>query len=261
MNNTYVGTILVLFIFFVVIFLIAQWRKNNGLVDIAWGLGFVIVAGYSYMTSEVKTDRSLLITLLVILWGVRLAYYLFRRNWSKSEDYRYVNMRKRWGTNNWKYLKMFVNVYVLQLVLLYIISQPILTVNTSTNAGLGWLDYIGLTIWVVGYLFEVIGDYQLKTFVSNPNNKGRLMKYGLWKYTRHPNYFGEATMWWGIFIISLSVPKGWTGIYSPIIITLLLLFVSGVPLLEKKFKKHAEWPLYEKQTSKFIPMPPKKSGE
>ncbi len=256
--NVYVDTLLVLLGFFFIVFLIGQARNNNGLVDIAWGLGFVVVAVFTYFVTGEQTERATLISILVTLWGLRLAYYLFRRNWNKAEDYRYVNMRKRWGTNNWKYLKMFLNVYLLQLVLLFIIAQPIITVNKSADSGLGVLDYIGLVIWLIGYFFEVVGDHQLKTFIQNPENKGRLMKYGLWKYTRHPNYFGEATMWWGIFIISLSVPNGWTGIYSPLVITLLLLFVSGVPLLEKKYKKHLEWSTYERQTSKFIPLPQKK---
>ena len=257
--NIYIEILLVLLAFFFVVFLIGQAKKNNGLVDIAWGLGFVIVGVYSFFASEFQTERAIVITILVALWGLRLGYYLFRRNWSKAEDYRYVNMRKRWGTTKSKYVKMFLNVYLLQLILLFIIAQPIITVNKSSEMGLGWLDYIGIAVWIIGYIFEVVGDSQLKAFISKPENKGRLMKYGLWKYTRHPNYFGEATMWWGIFIISLSVPNGWIGFYSPLIINLLLLFVSGVPLLEKKYKKHPEWPEYEKATSKFVPMPPKQA--
>ncbi|MCL6571176.1 MAG: DUF1295 domain-containing protein [Bacillus sp. (in: Bacteria)] len=124
--------------------------------------------------------------------------------------------------------------------------------------GLGFLDYIGLATWIVGFFFEVVGDHQLKKFTNKPENKGKLMKYGLWKYTRHPNYFGEATMWWGIFLIALSSPNGWVAIISPMIITLLLLFVSGVPLLEKKYKDHPEFKAYANRTSKFIPMPQRK---
>lgn len=258
MVNIYIDTLLVLLAFFFIVFLIAQAKKNNGLVDIAWGLGYVVVAIFTYFAAGAMTERATIVSILVLLWGLRLAYYLFRRNWSKAEDYRYVNMRKRWGTTKSKYIKMFLNVYMLQLVLLFIIAQPIITVNRSTETGLGLLDYIGLAIWIFGYIFEVVGDHQLKTFIGKPENKGRLMKYGLWKYTRHPNYFGEATMWWGIYIISISVSGGWTGFYSPLLITLLLLFVSGVPLLEKKYKDHPEWPVYESQTSKFIPMPQKK---
>lgn len=255
--NIYIEILLVLLAFFFGVFLIAQVKKNNGLVDIAWGLGFVIVAVYSIFAVEFQTERALVVTILIALWGLRLAYYLFQRNWSKDEDYRYVNMRKRWGTTKSKYIKIFLNVYILQLILLFIIAQPIILVNKSSETGLGWLDYIGVAIWIIGYIFEVVGDSQLKAFIKKPENKGKLMKYGLWKYTRHPNYFGEATMWWGIYIISLSVPNGWTAIYSPLIITLLLLFVSGVPLLEKKYKKHPEWPEYERKTSKFVPMPSK----
>lgn len=256
MGSVYVGTLILLLIFFSLVFLIAQSKKNNGLVDIAWGLGFVIVAVYSFFASDFRTERAALVTILVTLWGVRLAYYLFRRNWNSQEDYRYVNMRKRWGTK-FVYLKMFLNVYILQLVLLFIIAQPILLINTSANEGLVLLDYIGLALWIIGYFFEVVGDYQLKKFKSKQENKGKLMKDGLWKYTRHPNYFGEAVMWWGIFLIVLSLPNGWVTFYSPLIITLLLLFVSGVPLLEKRFKDHPDFKDYASRTSKFIPMPPK----
>jgi len=256
MSAVYLGTFITLLLFFFVFFLIAQKKKNNGLVDIAWGLGFVIAAIFSYFAGGFQTDRATLVTILTIIWGVRLAYYLFKRNWNKPEDYRYVNMRKRWGTN-FVYLKIFLNVYVLQLVLLFIIAQPILLTNVSSTKGLGTLDYIGLIVWIIGFFFEVVGDNQLKSFIKKPENKGKLMKYGLWKYTRHPNYFGEATMWWGIFLIALSSPNGWIGIISPIIITLLLLFVSGVPLLEKKYKNHPEFADYAMRTSKFVPMPPK----
>jgi steroid 5-alpha reductase family enzyme len=259
MENVYIGTLFSLLIFFSIIFLIAQARKNNGLVDIAWGLGFVIVAIYSYIASDFKTIRGSLLTLLVILWGARLAYYLFKRNWNTPEDYRYVNMRKRWGTK-FVYLKMFLNVYMLQLVLLYMIAQPILSTNSSSTDGLSILDYIGLAVWIVGYFFEVVGDNQLKAFKSKPENKGKLMTSGLWKYTRHPNYFGEAMMWWGIYFIALSVENGWTTFYSPLIITLLLLFVSGVPLLEKRYKSHPEFKDYASRTSKFIPLPPKRKA-
>ncbi|MBS4201138.1 DUF1295 domain-containing protein [Bacillus sp. FJAT-49732] len=256
MENVYIGTLISLLIFFSLVFVIAQVKKNNSLVDIAWGLGYVIAALYSYIVSEFKTDRATLITILVILWGVRLAYYLFQRNWNMPEDYRYVNMRKRWGTR-FVYVKMFLNVYILQLVLLFIIAQPILITSQSASEGLGVLDYIGLGLWIIGYFFEVVGDHQLKKFKSKPENKGKLMTSGLWKYTRHPNYFGEATLWWGIFLISFSSPNGWAGIFSPIIITLLLSFVSGVPLLEKRFKDHPDFEAYSHRTSKFIPLPPK----
>jgi steroid 5-alpha reductase family enzyme len=241
-------TLLVLFVYFNIWFLIGQLKKNNAVVDIAWGLGFVVVALFTFIYSEMVLINYV-ITILISLWGLRLGYYLFKRNWNKKEDYRYVEMRKSWI--KYPMLQAYLKVYMLQMILMIIISIPIIFINSSSDS-LSLIAYFGILIWIIGYFFEVVGDYQLKVFVKNPNNKGKIMKTGLWKYTRHPNYFGEATMWWGIFIISLSVDGIYT-IISPILITLLLLFVSGVPLLEKKYKDNKEFQEYAKVTSVFIP--------
>lgn len=257
--NLYIYTMIAVFIFFNIAFAIGQSQKNNGLIDIAWGSGFVVLAVTSYLVSPVWTIRSTIVTILVVLWGLRLAYHLFKRNWGKKEDYRYVAMRERWtkaGKN--VYLTAYFKVYMSQMILLTIISIPIFIVNFSSKEGLVPLDYIGLGIWIIGYFFEVTGDAQLKAFISNKENKGKLMKTGLWKYTRHPNYFGEATMWWGIFLIAFTAGGIFPTIISPALITYLLLFVSGVPLLEKKYENHPEWAEYSRKTSKFVPMPPKK---
>jgi len=253
--ENYLATLLVLFIYFNIVFAIAQSKRNNGLIDIAWGFGFVVVAVTSYMISSQYNLRGTIITILVLLWGLRLSWHLFKRNWNKKEDYRYVAMRERWGSKNHAVMA-YTRVFMSQMLLCFIIAIPIMITNFNSSSGLRILDFIGIGIWIVGYYFEVVGDAQLKNFISKPENKGKLMKYGLWKYTRHPNYFGEATMWWGIFLISLSVPGAWLGLISPVTITFLLLFVSGVPLLEKKYKDHPEWAEYAKKTSKFIPMPP-----
>ena len=256
--NLYIYTIIAVFIFFNIAFAIGQSKKNNGLIDIAWGSGFVVLAITSYLVSPVWTIRSGILTTLVTLWGLRLAYHLFKRNWNRDEDYRYVAMRERWtkaGKN--VYLTAYFKVYMSQMLLLFIISIPIFIVNFSTLEGLVWLDYIGIGVWIIGYFFEVVGDAQLKDFISKKENKGKLMKSGLWKYTRHPNYFGEATMWWGIFLIAFTVGGLFPPILSPLLITYLLLFVSGVPLLEKKYKDHPEWAEYSRRTSKFVPMPQK----
>lgn len=256
--NLYIYTMIAVFIFFNIAFIIGQLKKNNGLIDIAWGSGFVVLAVTSYLLYPDSTIRSTIVTILVMLWGLRLAYHLFKRNWGKDEDYRYVAMRERWvnaGKN--VYLTAYFKVYMSQMLLLTIISIPIFIVNFSSQEGLLLLDFIGLGVWIIGYFFEVVGDAQLKAFISKKENKGKLMKSGLWKYTRHPNYFGEATMWWGIFLIAFSVGGFLPAIISPIVITYLLLFVSGVPLLEKKYKDHPEWMEYSRKTSKFIPMPPK----
>jgi steroid 5-alpha reductase family enzyme len=256
MDNIYLSSALVLLVYFLIFFIIGQIIKNNSIVDIGWGLGFVVLAIYNFLFSQYSSYRITILTLLVVIWGVRLSYHLAKRNLGKPEDYRYVDMRKRWG-NNFPRLKAFLNVYMLQGILLYIIAQPILAVNNSSKEVLTYLDFIGLAIWTFGFIFEAIGDYELKVFKSDPSNKGRIIKHGLWKYTRHPNYFGEATMWWGIFFIALSAKFTLTIILSPVIITLLLMFVSGVPLLEKKYENNAEFKEYAKVTSKFVPWFPK----
>ncbi|KMT63130.1 DUF1295 domain-containing protein [Paenilisteria newyorkensis] len=251
---------LLLWIYFTILFLWAQKLKNNSIVDLAWGPGFVIVALYTYFFGGEMTTQGLMVTIFVFIWGMRLFLHLANRNIGKPEDYRYVNMRKRWGTNFAK-LKAYLNVFILQGVLLYIISLPILLVNTTPANELAWWNYAGIAIWIIGFFFEVVGDEQMRRFKKNPANKGKLIMTGLWKYTRHPNYFGEALSWWGIFLVSIIGATSLWGIIGPIIITLLLLFVSGVPLLEKKYKDRPDFQAYAKRTSKFIPSIPKKEIE
>nr|WP_300004998.1 DUF1295 domain-containing protein [Tissierella sp.] len=259
MLNVYIGTIISLWVFFTIAFFIAQAKENNGLQDIAWGLGFVIAALYSYFLSKTESLNGLIITIFVVLWGGRLAYYLFKRNWNSEEDRRYVAMRKRWKAagDNVKVTAYF-KVFMFQMLLLIIIVQPVLLANTRNGNGLKLINYVGIAVWLIGYFFEVVGDAQLKKFKGNPANKGKLMTEGLWSLTRHPNYFGESAMWWGIFLISLVEPASIFGIIGPVAITFLLLKVSGVPMLEKKYEGRADFEEYKKRTSKFIPMPEKK---
>ncbi len=258
MLNIYIGTIVSLWVFFTIAFSIAQVKKNNGLQDVAWGLGFVVVALYSYFFSNTESLNGLVITIFVVLWGGRLAYHLFKRNWNNPEDKRYVEMREGWKAKgeNVK-VSAYIKVFMFQMLLLLIIVQPVMLANTRPGNGLDLINYLGIAVWILGYFFEVVGDAQLKKFKSNPNNKGKLMTEGLWAYTRHPNYFGEATMWWGIFLVSIVEPISFLGIIGPIVITFLLLKVSGVPMLEKKYEGREDFEAYKKRTNKFIPMPPK----
>lgn len=258
MENLYVYAAFIVSIYFFLFFIIGQLLRDNSIVDIGWGLGFVVLALVLVARDEFQNTKGLVVLVLVALWGLRLTIYLFNRNKGKPEDYRYVNLRKRWGTK-WARLKAFLNVYALQGVMLYIVSLSFMHIFNSEESSLGWLDFIGIAIWVIGYLFEVIGDWQLKTFKSKPENKGRIIRSGLWKYTRHPNYFGEATMWWGIYLLAVT-SGGWFMIASPVVMTLLLLFVSGVPLLEKKYKNHPEFEQYKQVTPKFFPWFPKSRG-
>ncbi len=250
-----------LFVFFNIFFLIAQIRKNNGLADMAWGLGFVVVAITSLIYQGDYSIQALVVTVLVMLWGFRLFFYIGLRNWSKPEDFRYVEMKKKWKTN--LKIKAYFIVFMLQMSFLYLISLPIQLVN-SVQIDINQTGYvilvIGILLWLIGFYFEAVGDQQLKDFKKNPENKGKIMSSGLWKYTRHPNYFGEALMWWSVWIVSMSTLSlvNLYGIVGPLFITYLLLFVSGVPLLEKKYKNNEAFQAYAKKTSIFFPLPPKK---
>lgn len=256
MDNVYLKVAIVIFIYFNIVFILGQVLKNNSIVDSFWGPGFLVVALFTFFTTEYMGLRTIAITTVVALWSVRLFFHITVRNWGKPEDFRYINFRKRWGTN-FALLKAYLHVYMLQGVLLFIVSLPIIAGNNSPDQDLSWISYIGIAIWLIGYFFEVVGDKQLKDFLAKPKNKGKLMTSGLWSYTRHPNYFGEATMWWGIFLIAITKVSGIWIIISPIVITLLLLFVSGVPMLEKKYKDRPEFIEYSKHTPKFFPWFPK----
>lgn len=255
--------VIVLFAYFTIWFIIAQVKQNNGLADIAWGLGFMVVAIASLIaTKEALTLPNLMITALVLIWGSRLFFYLGLRNWNRPEDYRYVQMKEKWKTNI--RLKSFLYVFMLQGILLFIISLPIqlvFMVDSSLTGPIPTIIYvIGVLLWIIGFYFEAVGDKQLKDFKKNPENKGKILQTGLWAYTRHPNYFGETMMWWGIFVISIASlqPIAFFGIVGPGLITYLLLFVSGVPLLEKKYKDNEVFQAYAQKTSVFFPLPPKK---
>jgi len=251
-----------LLIFFLIFYIIAQIKNNNGLADMAWGLGFIVVAITSTLYSKQFNLINITILSLVLIWGLRLFFYISVRNWNKAEDYRYVAMKTRWKTHI--RFKALVYVFLLQGLLLYIISLPIQLANYQSlqlNQPLHYIIYsLGVILWIIGFIFEALGDSQLKKFKKNPEHKGQLMTKGLWSWTRHPNYFGESLMWWSIGIISISLltSLSWIGLVGPLLITLLLLFVSGVPLLEKKYKDREDFKVYAQKTSKFFPLPPKK---
>jgi steroid 5-alpha reductase family enzyme len=192
---------------------------------------------------------------MVTIWGVRLSWYIYNRNKNKSEDSRYLEWRKTWKNF---YLRSFFQVFLLQGIFLFLISLPVIFINSSVSNSFGSVSIAGLLVWGLGFYFESTGDRQLKKFISNPVNKGKLMDRGLWRYSRHPNYFGEVTQWWGIFVIALSISGSLFTIVGPITITTLILFVSGIPLLEKKYTDRLDFEEYKKRTSIFIPLPPRK---
>ncbi len=251
---SYYGTLMVvLFLFMSLCFVVSVLRKRNDIADVAWGLGFILMTWTSYLLSPDAGIRGLWVGTIVSLWGLRLAWHIHARNAGKTEDYRYLAWRTEWG--KWFYVRSYLQVYLLQGTLLFLVVSPVLLINRQAGAEFGVLDMLGGVIWLGGFLFEVIGDAQLERFIQNPANKGKLMQSGLWAYTRHPNYFGEVTQWWGIWLIALSVPNGWLGIIGPLTITFLILKVSGIPLLEKKMAENPEFAEYQRKTSMFFPLP------
>ncbi|MEY3238683.1 MAG: hypothetical protein RIR11_121 [Bacteroidota bacterium] len=254
MQNTIINAALLILGYVSVWFIIGLVRKRNDVADIGWGLGFVLLSLVALLTQPVSSTAILVYT-LVIIWGVRLAIHIASRSVGKAEDFRYRAWREAWG--KWFVLRSYLQVYVLQGGFMWIISMPILIAAAQYSDHLYWTAIPGVLLWLIGFGFEAIGDYQLSVFVKNKQNKGDIMQSGLWRYTRHPNYFGEVVLWWGIFLIVLPLDYGWLGIISPLTITFLLLFVSGIPMLEAKYKDNPQFQAYKKRTSAFFPMWPK----
>ncbi|MBA3724407.1 MAG: DUF1295 domain-containing protein [Candidatus Levybacteria bacterium] len=246
---------LIVFVFMTLAFLFSVIRKRNDVADIAWGLGFIVVAVSTLLINGNMYEKQLLVTTLVILWGLRLSGHIYFRNKDKKEDHRYEDMKKQWKGNF--YVKSYLNVFLTQGFLLLLISIPVIFINSSPSEGLYWYDALGVIVWMIGFSFESVGDSQLAQFIKNPKNHGHVLQSGLWKFTRHPNYFGEVTQWWGIFLITFPISGAIWTIVGPLVITLLITKVSGIPLLEKKYAGRPEWEDYKKRTSIFIPLPPK----
>jgi steroid 5-alpha reductase family enzyme len=253
--NYFTTLILVLFTYMSLWFIASLLKKRNDVADVAWGLGFVLMAWVSFFLAGDFGIRGLGVCLLVSIWGLRLAWHIHSRNKGKAEDYRYLAWRKEWG--KWFLLRSYAQVYLLQGTLLLLVVSPVVLINRHAGSSLGFLDLLGVLIWMAGFFFEVVGDAQLARFIKNPDNKGKLMQSGLWAYTRHPNYFGEVSLWWGLWLIAISVPNGWMGIIGPLTITILILKVSGIPMLEKKMAEHPDFSEYKKRVSVFFPLPPK----
>ncbi len=247
----------IVWIFMSLVFILAMVLKDNSIVDIAWGLGFVLLALISFFRPSGFSGREILATCLILAWGLRLAGHVFLRNRNRKEDFRYASWRKQWG--KWFFIRSYLQVFMLQGFFMLCVAYPVILINHSRNSGLKVLDGLGICVWLVGFFFEAVGDYQLVMFKRRPENRGRIMTSGLWSLTRHPNYFGEVTMWWGVFLLALSVPRGWTALISPVVITFLLLKVSGIPMLEKKYAGNADFAAYAARTRAFFPWFPRRA--
>ncbi|MFX1588996.1 MAG: DUF1295 domain-containing protein [Promethearchaeota archaeon] len=256
-----------LFIYIFIAFIVGTIKKNNGIMDIFYGPAYFVVSIISLILNIILTStfciRQVIATTLVLFWAIRLATYVYIRNRGKPEDYRYKAMRDRWKTN--VALKSFFKVYLFQGIIIFLVDIPVWFTNISENPPVvSLLDFGGITlwlgaiIWLIGFLFETIADFSLYKFLQEPTNQGKIMTKSVWKYSMHPNYFGEITQWWGLFIIALAVPFGFLTFIGPAYITFQIIKVSGVKLLDKRFEGNEEYAAYKRKTSSFIPWFPKK---
>lgn len=246
----------------VVVLMVVTWIvsvvvHDVSIVDIVWGLGFVVVAAISLAVGDAPGARRLLLAVLAAVWGVRLATYLAVRNLGHGEDRRYQKMRRRYGP--WFWLISLGTVFALQGALMLVVSLP---VSLSAAAGgpesLGPLAVVGVLVWLVGLVFEAGGDWQLARFKADPDNEGQVMDRGFWRYTRHPNYFGDFCVWWGIFLVAAETGPGRWGIVGPVVMTVFLLKVSGVAMLERDIeRRRPKYADYIARTSAFFPRPPR----
>jgi len=241
--------------FVTMLFILSLILKRNDIADVAWGTGIFIVALVSYF-SGAQGELSLILTVLAGLWGVRLTLRIFLRNRKKTEDFRYKKWRDEWG--KWFYVRSYFQVYLLQGLLMVAVGYSFVHVSVfGDSSALSFISIGGILVWLVGYFFETVGDWQLDKFIANKPASSEILSSGLWKYTRHPNYFGEVTMWWGVWIMIVSLPLSYIALISPLMITFLILKVSGIPMLEKSFVDNQNFQEYKKHTSAFFPLPPK----
>ncbi len=232
--------------------------QDASIVDIFWGITFVVTNIYYFFVTNDFYTRKIILLVLVTIWGLRLSIFLAFRNIGKGEDYRYQEFRKKYGPERYWWLSFF-QVFLLQGIFSILVSVTLLGTHFSTQSNdLNWLDFLAIFIWMIGFTFEAGGDYQLTQFKKNPANKGKVLNTGFWKYTRHPNYFGDSAVWWAFAVFSIAAGSYWT-IVGSIIMTFLLIKVSGVALLEKSLKTgKPDYNEYIQKTNSFLPWFPKK---
>ncbi|MBG0857978.1 MAG: DUF1295 domain-containing protein [Bacteroidales bacterium] len=257
----YVQALAVIMILMSLLWIASVIIKNVSIVDLFWGFGFVLAAVFYFLKSDGLDARKIITLALVTIWGLRLSVYLAWRNYGKGEDFRYRNFRKKYGERSYWWISFF-QTFLLQGMLMWLISAPLLGAQYyGQDKPLNIFDYIGIFLWITGFLFEAGGDFQLAVFKANPASSGKVLDTGFWRYTRHPNYFGDSAVWWGYGFFCLAA-----GSYLPVLgsllMTALIIKVSGVAMLEKSLKeKNPRYREYIERTSSFFPwFPRKKSG-
>lgn len=246
---------------FVAAYMVSFWiasliKRNASIVDIGWGPGFAGIALIAAAVGDGWAGRRLLLLALTALWGLRLGAYLFWRNHGQPEDYRYVAMRRHHG-ERFPWVSLYT-VFALQGAIMWVVSLPV-QVAAAAPVPAHWtlLDGLGALLWCLGFFFEAVGDAQLARFKADSANRGKVMDRGLWRYTRHPNYFGDFCVWWGLYLVALSAPGTWWTAVGPALMAFMLMRVSGVPMLERSIaKRRPDYEEYARRTSSFFPLPP-----
>ena len=254
----YFRALMIIMIMMTLLWLVSIRLKNVSIVDLFWGFGFVLAGLVYFLNTDGFHVRKILVMIMVAVWGLRLSIYLVWRNWGKGEDYRYRKFRKDFGENRYWWISYF-QVFMLQGVLMWLISAALLGAQFyGREKNLGWLDAAGMLLWLIGITFEAGGDFQLARFRSNQANQGKVLNTGFWRYTRHPNYFGDVSVWWGFAFFSMAAGSYWP-VLGSILMTALIIKVSGVALLEKNLKNtKPEYQEYIRKTSSFFPWLPRK---
>lgn len=253
MTRLLVVNLILVIVYMTAWFLLARKRQRLDTVDSAWGGGFVLIAWA--VAVQQPSAASLAIALLVTIWSARLTLHIARRSRRQGDDPRYVEMTRKWRGNVW--LRAYFSIFLLQGVLIWLVGLPITLAAGEPLAGLMWLVLAGTAVWLAGFVIEAIADRQLAGFLTVAKNKGKLLDSGLWHYSRHPNYFGELLQWWGIGLIALQASYGWIGLFGPLLLTLLIVFVSGIPPIEKRRQGDPAYQAYRRRTSPLILLPPK----
>lgn len=253
------STVLLAAIVTIACLMLATWsvsllRRDASIVDIVWGLGFVLVAWAAKFVTGASGAGNWLLLLMVTVWGLRLAAYLAKRNLGKGEDFRYKAMRRKHG-ERFAIVSLYT-VFGLQGALMFLVSLPVTMGQRDTSAGAGFVVFLGFVVWTIGIYFEAVGDAQLARFKRDPRNEGQIMDQGLWALTRHPNYFGDSLVWWGLAIVGSSQGAGVWAFLGAGVMTVLLVRVSGAAMLDRLLaKRKPGYAEYMARTSGFIPMP------